>query len=162
MNIGIIIIFSNNAADINARAFVESIKSTNYIKMCFVDNESKDETLDKLLEIKEACEDKVAVVQIKKKVGRESAKRAGARFMFNDFDLKHIGFIDTHSLMEHNYNINEMLNALCVERDKIIAFNNENKRKQHIKSTLFKSIFSVLDYFKSQDSNKNNIQQSIF
>ncbi len=161
MNIGVIIIFHNNATEINNRAFIENIKSTNHIKMCFVDNESKDETLEKLLDIKEVCEDKVAVVQIKKKVNRESAKRAGARYMFNDFDLKHIGFIDTHSLIEHNYNINDILNALYVEKDEIIAFDKENKRKQHIKSTLFKSVFSVLDYFKSQDSIKSNIQQSI-
>jgi len=161
MNIGIIIIFHNNSRDISPKVFIENIKSTEHIKMCFVDNESKDETFEKLSEIKESCPDKVSIVQIKKKVNRESAKRAGARFMFNDYDLKHIGFIDTNVLVEHNYNINEIVKSLCIKRDEIIAFDKANRRKQHIKSTLFKSIFSILDYFKSQDSNRNNIQQSI-
>ncbi|MDT0558989.1 family 2 glycosyl transferase [Ichthyenterobacterium sp. W332] len=161
MNIGVIIIFHNNVTDINPEDFIENINSTEHIKMCLVDNESKDETLEKLLEIKEACMDKVSIVQIKKKVNRESAKRAGARYLFNDFDLKHIGFIDTNNLIEQNYNINEIVNSLCTEKDEIIAFNKEIKRKRHIKSTLFKSVFSLLEYFKNQDSDNNNIQQSL-
>lgn len=161
MNIGIIIIFNNNASDINPKIFVDNIRSTDHIRMCFVDNESRDATLEKLIEIKEICSEKVSIVEIKKRVTRESAKRAGARFMFNDFNLKHIGFIDANVLIEQNYNLNEIVNSLCLEKDEIIAFNKENKRKQHIKSTLFKSVFSLLDYFESQDSNNNSIEHSV-
>ncbi|WP_299114502.1 hypothetical protein [uncultured Winogradskyella sp.] len=129
--------------------------------MCFVDNESKDETLEKLIEIKETCTTKVSIVEIKKKVNRELAKRAGARFMFNDFDLKHLGFIDANTLIEQKYNINEIVNSLCAEKDEIIAFDKNIKSRQRIKSTLYKSIFSLLDYFKSQDSSNNKFKQSI-
>jgi hypothetical protein len=162
MNIGIIIIFHNNEININPKVFIKNINATENIKMCFVDNESNTDTLERLSEIKDMCIDKVSIVQIKRRVSREAAKRAGARFMFNDFDLKHLGFIDTNALIEHNYNINEIVMSLCIKRDEIIAFDKQNKSKQRIKSTLFKSIFSILDYFKYKDTDKrNNIQQTI-
>jgi len=158
MDIGVIIIFHNNEADIHPVSFIEKIKVTDYIKLCLVDNESKDETYRKLLEIKESCEDKVALIQVRKRVDRTLAKRAGARYMFNNFNLKHIGYIDTNTLIKKNYSINEILNSLDIERSKIIAFNKENKLKQNNKSSLFKSIFSILDYFKSQGQKENTNQ----
>ena len=162
MNVGVIIIFHNNASDINPKIFIKNIKTTDNLKMCLVDNESKDATLDKLMEIKEACIETVSIVQIKKKVNHEFAKRAGARSMLNDYDLKHIGFIDTNILIEHNYQINDIIGSLCENREDIIKFDELNKSKQRVKSTLLKSVFSILDYFKSQEfSQNNNIQRSI-
>lgn len=161
MNIGVIVICHNNAGELNPQTVIENINATDKIKMCFVDNESKDDTLEHLLEIKESCEDKVSIVQIKKKVNCESAKRAGARYMFNNFDLKHIGFMDTAAITENNYDINEMLNTLCENKDDIIAFDKANKKKQRIKTTFFKSIFSLLDYFKSQETNQRIKVQSL-
>lgn len=162
MNIGVIVICHNNAGELNPQSVIDNINATDKIKMCFVDNESKDDTLEKLLEIKESCEDKVSIVQIKKKVNCESAKRAGARYMFNNFDLKHIGFMNTANIIKNNYDINEMLNTLCENKDDIIAFDKENKSKQRIKTTFIKSIFSLLDYFKSKEYNeRNNLKQSL-
>lgn len=162
MNIGVIIIFHNNEIDINPKEFVKHIDAADHIKICFVDNESKDETLEKLLEIKDISANKVSIVQIKKKVSKEAAKRAGARFMFNDFNLNHLGFIDTSVLIEHNYNLNKIVASLCEKKDEIIAFDKKNKSEQRTKSTLFKSVFSVLDYFKYDDLDKSsNMQQSI-
>lgn len=162
MKIGVIIIFHNNALDINPKVLIDNINTTENIKICFVDNESKDETYDKLLEIKESCQKKVAIVQIKKKVSRESAKRAGARFMFNDYNLKHLGFIDANVLVENKYNLNQIIESVCLNTDNIIAFDKEKKKQLRIKSSLFKSVFSILEYFKTQDLNKcNSIQQSL-
>jgi len=162
MNIGVIVICHNNVGELNPQAVIENINATDKIKMCFVDNESKDDTLEHLFEIKESCEDNVSIVQIKKKVNCESAKRAGARYIFNNFDLKQIGFVDTADITKNNYDINKMLNSLCENKDDIIAFDKANKSKQRVKTTFIKSIFSLLDYFKSKEDNKrSNLRQSL-
>lgn len=162
MKVGVIIIFHNNAEAINSKRLVKIIKASEHIVMCFVDNESRDSTLEKLSEVKEACFDKVSIVEIKKKVSQEAAKRAGARSMFNDFDLKHIGFLDANVLTDYDYDFDNILSALIENKDGIIQFDKEIKNRQRIKPTLLKSIFSILDYFKSQDFlNNNNIQQTM-
>jgi predicted glycosyltransferase involved in capsule biosynthesis len=154
MNIGIIMIFHNNADHIDSQALIQNIRSSENVEVCLVDNESKDNTLEKLLEIKDSSFNKVSVVEIKKLVTQKSAKRAGARYLFNNFNLKHIGFIDTNALIAKEYNINEVVKLLCNNKTTLMEFDNEIKRKNHIKPTLFKSIFSVLDYLRLTDLNQ--------
>ncbi|RNC86505.1 MAG: glycosyltransferase [Winogradskyella sp.] len=155
MSIGIIIIFHNNSDDIKPKIVVKNIASIIDAKICLVDNNSKDDTLEKILEVKKNCEHLVSVVQIKKKVSIESAKRAGARFMSNSFDLKHIGFIDVNEIKRLNYDLNDIIKSINLERDEIINFERKINQIQRVKSTLLKSVFSILDYFQSQDLKYN-------
>ncbi len=94
MKTGIILIFHNNERDINSEIFIKDLQQTENIELCLVNNDSKDDTFRILQEIKEACKN-VSVVNIKKFKSDISAVRAGARFMFNNFDMSHIGYVST-------------------------------------------------------------------
>ncbi|WP_299117743.1 glycosyltransferase family A protein [uncultured Winogradskyella sp.] len=152
MKIGIIIIFSNNAARINVEMISKSLKPSGDLVLCLVDNQSKDRTLEKLKEIREKLIN-VEIVEIKKQSSLESAKRAGARFMYNNYDLRHIGFIDANCVKSNN--INEVIELVCNSKNAIIELKKELKQ-QPTRYTLFKSIFSVLDFLKYNDSKKSN------
>lgn len=163
MNIGIIIIFSNNEAQIEKRFFIEQINSCNTIELCLVDNNSKDKTLQLLKDIKESCPSHVSVVEIKKCSSKDAAKRAGARYMFNEFNLKHIGFVDLNTIHQKGETLNELIKSLCENQELIINTNVRVIENQEAKQTLFKSIFSVVDYLKKIKTNTkfNNLNPTV-
>ena len=93
MKIGVIIIFRNNESLINVDALAKHIQSTDVVKFCLVDNNSKDNTIQLLNEVKENCADKVEIVEIKKTVSEPMAKRAGARYLFSNYNLHSIIYV---------------------------------------------------------------------
>ncbi|WP_179352118.1 glycosyltransferase [Winogradskyella vidalii] len=152
MRIGIIIIFHNNETDIDTTFFIEQIKASEYIDLCFVDNESKDATISVLEDIKEACPTKVSVIEIKRSVSEIAATKAGARYMFNEFNLKHIGYINVNALKPEEQTLNALIKSFCTHKDGIIDFNLKTIKDQEIKKTLFKSVFSVVEYLQHIES----------
>ena len=149
MKLGIIIIFHNNETEIDKAFFIKQIQLSETIELCLVDNESKDGTLNVLNDIKEACATQVSVIEIKKKASEEAAKRAGARYMFNQFNLKHIGFINaTNFIVEDSEHLNVIIEKFYKNKEAIIKFNRLTIEQQEVKQTLFKRIFSVVDYLK--------------
>ena len=153
MKIGVIIIFHNNQDEIDTNEIVQSLKFSEDIELCFVDNESKDKTLEKLREIKESCNN-VSIVEIKKHITQQAAKRAGARYVFNNYNLRHIGYLDVNVLKAHHYNFNEVVKSISRDKEVIIEFNKEIKRQQTVKPTLFKSVFSLLEFLRTKNIDK--------
>ncbi len=148
MKIGIIIIFNNNEKNIDKKLFSEQINKTQNIKFCLVNNCSKDKTYQILKEIKEDCESIVSIVDIKKFVSESSAKRAGARFMFNQFELSHIGFINTNSINLHEEGLYNLIRNIREHQIEILEYNIETQMEKEIKQTMFQSLFSVIEYLK--------------
>ena len=148
MKIGIIIIFHNNESQIDKGFFVEQINLLEEIELCLVDNYSKDNTLTLLEDIKESSVSNVSIVQVKKKVSEEVAKRAGARFIFNKSDLKHIGFVNVNALHQNGQQLNTLIKCLSFNQEFILNFNLKTIEDQDVKQTLFQSVFSVVDYLK--------------
>ncbi|MGB0980470.1 MAG: glycosyltransferase [Winogradskyella sp.] len=146
MKLGIIIIFHNNEALINKQLFIEKINQSKSIELCLVDNNSTDKTLQLLTSIKEECSSNISVVEIKKHTSKDVAKRAGARFMFNQFNLKHIGFINADSTYQDEKHLSELIKQVYSNKDIIIDYNAKTISTYNIKPTLFKCIFSVVDY----------------
>ena len=145
MKIGIIIIFYNNEKDIDTQFFIEQLKQSTNLELCLVNNNSKDKTYQLLNEIKESCLN-VSVVNIKKFKSDESAVRAGARFMFNQFDLNHLGYVSTNLLNLKNHGLNGLIQAISENQDVILKYNIETLERQDIKLTLFQTLFSVIEY----------------
>ncbi|MBT8265227.1 MAG: glycosyltransferase, partial [Bacteroidia bacterium] len=79
MRIGIIIIFHDNEAEIDAQHSIQCLKHAHKLEICLVDNNSRDNTQNILKEIKEECYN-VSLVNIKKFKSDAAAVRAGARF----------------------------------------------------------------------------------
>jgi GT2 family glycosyltransferase len=163
MKIGIIVIFNNNEDQIDKRFFIKQINASETIELCLVDNESKDKTLRLLKDIKEACLSNVSVVEIKKHSSEEAAKRAGARYMFNQFNLKHIGYINVNSILTNDEDLNTLIESVCTNQEFIRDLNLRIIENQEVKQTLFKSIFSIVEYLNKLNTNNtfNNLNPSV-
>lgn len=145
MKLGIIVIFRNNLDDIEVKSLTESIKSNQNVKFCLVDNESFDDTVDALFEIKENCAN-VSIVEIKRQVNNKASKRAGARFMFNNYNLKHIGFVEVNTLKSKHINLVEFIKLISEDYESIIEYDKYLRSKYLIKPTLFNSVFPLMNY----------------
>ena len=94
MKTGIIIPCYNEEKRLNVQAFIDFIKTHDNYHLCFVNDGSKDNTLEVLDQIKEARTIKVSIIDMKRNKGKAAAVRAGARYLFNRQDVDYIGFID--------------------------------------------------------------------
>ncbi|MEW7278704.1 dolichyl-phosphate beta-glucosyltransferase [Aquimarina sp. 2201CG1-2-11] len=94
MKTGIIIPCYNEENRLNVTAFINFIKEENEYHLCFVNDGSKDNTIDVLMKIQSIDTNKVSVIDIKKNSGKAAAVRAGARYLHSRSDIKFIGFID--------------------------------------------------------------------
>ena len=154
MKVGIIIIFHNNEEYINIDLFREQINKAQNIKLCLVNNCSKDKTYQMLKEIKEDCKSNISIVDIKKIVSESSAKRAGARYMYNRFELNHIGYFSTSSIDLNRDGLNNLIKSICNYQKEILEYNIEKLKSKEVKQTLFQSLFPVIEYLKSIQSKK--------
>lgn len=143
MKLGIIIICYNNAKDIDKDLYINCLNKVENLEICLVNNDSKDNTYDIITMIKEQCEN-ASVVNVKKHKSDALAVRAGARYMFNQFNLKHLGYI----IGLNNYEMNSLLETICENQNVILNYNLRVLNEKHTKQTLFQSIFSVIDYLK--------------
>ncbi|MFD2826106.1 dolichyl-phosphate beta-glucosyltransferase [Leeuwenhoekiella polynyae] len=94
MKTAIIIPCYNEETRINKSAFINFIQSSENYHLCFVNDGSKDKTLDVLKGIQQTDQQKVSVIDMKRNSGKAAAVRAGARYLHTKSDIEHIGFID--------------------------------------------------------------------
>ncbi|WP_299105589.1 glycosyltransferase [uncultured Winogradskyella sp.] len=149
MKTGIIIIFHNNEKEMDIDYFIHQIKQTRNLELCLVNNDSKDNTYDLLRDVKDEC-DNVSVVNVRKFKSDMSAVKAGARFMFNEFNLKHLGYVSTNMLNIKYHGLNGLIEVITENQDAILNYNMKTLKK---KQTLFQSVFSLLDYLKKIKEN---------
>ncbi len=143
MKLGIIIICYNNESDIDIKQCVKYLNKLDGIEICLVNNHSKDNTYEVLKEIKEYCNN-VSVVNIKKFKSDTSAVRAGARFMFNQFNLKHLGFANLNN--NHKENLSILIKDIKDHKTDILRYNLGILNETEIKLTMFQSLFPVIDF----------------
>jgi hypothetical protein len=145
MKIGVIIIFHNHEKEINIDLFTSNCNASKNIEFCLVNNDSKDDTYLILKEIKEAC-DNVSVVNIKKFKSDVSAVKSGARYMYNNFKLNHIGYVNLNLLNKRYQGLSSIILAIIDHQDSIIEYDKAILKKHTMKKTLFQKLFSVVDY----------------
>lgn len=145
MKTGIIIVFHNSESIINKDEFIRYIKQLAPLIFCLVNNESKDNTYELLKEIKEQTEN-VYVVNIKKFKSDLSAVRAGARFMFNQHKYKHLGYVNLNLLNRKYQDLNYIFQGIIEYQDSILEYDQNIKKGQIKRSTMFQRLFSVIDY----------------
>ncbi|WP_047550228.1 hypothetical protein [Psychroserpens sp. Hel_I_66] len=143
MKMGIIIIFNNYEKSLNVASFIKSLNKIKSIQFCLVNNDSQDETNLLLEEIKYDCNN-VTVVNIKKFKSDVSAVKSGARYMFNQFKLNHLGYINTNVLHNKFENLITLIKTVDEYQNALIEF--DKKENSDKKKTLFQKLFSVMDY----------------
>lgn len=157
MKIGIIIVFHNDEINIDTCFFIEHLNNAKNAEICLVNNASRDNTHNILKEIKELSLTKVSIVDIKKFKSDIAAVRSGARFMFNQFDLNHIGYVSTDLLNNKKYSINGLIKHISENQDVILNYNIKVIERKEIKQTLFQSVFSIIDYLEKLKINNQQI-----
>ncbi|WP_435415311.1 hypothetical protein [Polaribacter aestuariivivens] len=93
MNTGIIMLFANNEKEIKENEF-KKILDKYSVKFCFVNNASKDKTLEKLKEIKAKTVNNIVILDVKKKRGIMTAVKAGVRCLVNNEDFNSIIYFE--------------------------------------------------------------------
>jgi len=141
MKTGIIIPCYNEGKRLNQSAFVNFISNNQDFILCFVNDGSKDNTLQVLHEIKSQCMDRVSIVDVKKNAGKAAAVRAGVRFLFSKNNISNIGFMDA-DLSTDFKDFKDLVTTLQRE-DKLMVFGSRNMgKKETIKRDFFRKIFS--------------------
>ncbi|WP_396600833.1 glycosyltransferase [Algibacter sp. R77976] len=153
MRIGIIIVCHNIEKNINIDLFVKHLNKAENLELCFVNNASKDKTHQILKDIKEISKKNFSILDIKKFKSDTSAIRSGARFMFNHFDLSHIGYVSTNLLNNKIYSFSNLIKEIRMHQDVILKYNANVKEKTKMKQTLFQSVFSITEYLEKLKNN---------
>jgi hypothetical protein len=97
MKIGMLLICCDNEKDITAYQFTKLLKQ-NDANICFVNNASKDKTLDVLKMIQEDSKTDVSIVDIKKDRGLKAAIKAGVRYLVSKNELRYILYVKIYKL----------------------------------------------------------------
>ena len=143
MKTGIIIPCYNEEKRLNVQAFVNFIQTNDDYHLCFVNDGSKDKTLEVLNKIKEERITKVSVIDIKKNSGKATAVRAGARYLFNRQDVDYIGFIDADLSTDFN-DFEKLVQTLHNNRNLSIVYGSRGKGDGQIERNLFRNLFSKI------------------
>lgn len=124
MKTGIIIPCYNEEKRLNQDAFVSFILENNEYHLCFVNDGSKDKTLEVLYAMKEKASQAISIIDVKKNSGKATAVRAGARFLYSMPHIAHIGFMDA-DLSTDFRDFKDLVNTLKKE-NKLIVFGSRN------------------------------------
>ncbi len=124
MKTGIIIPCYNEEKRLNQEAFTSFIAENKGYHLCFVNDGSKDNTLEVLHKMKNQAPAHISIVDMKKNSGKATAVRAGVRFLYNQADIENIGFMDA-DLSTDFRDFKDLVKTL--ERDeKLVVFGSRN------------------------------------
>ncbi|ULC60339.1 glycosyltransferase [Flaviramulus sp. BrNp1-15] len=155
MKIGIIIIFHDNENDIDSNLFNNLFNIKNNTHLCLVNNGSKDDTLERLHAIKDKCETTINIVDIKKNKGKDSAIKAGARYLFNQNDLKLIGYLSWNPSVNFN-KFKELIRVVEENKESMVKHNTKTLKNKQFQRAIFKNIFSIVEYFEKLIETEQN------
>lgn len=141
MYTGLIIVFDTFENEALKDSFIASINAIADVEICLVCNSSSEQDFEILTEIADQCNN-TYVINTKRRKPNTSSVRAGARFMYNQFNLKYLGFI----VGIDNSKILEAMQGYIKHQEEIVALNKIKKEKKAYKPTLFQSLFSITEY----------------
>jgi glycosyltransferase involved in cell wall biosynthesis len=140
MKKGIIILFSEDEKKIHKDQFI-NLFNQKEIKLCFVNNGSKDNTLMVLESVKDDLDPRsISIIDIKIDKGVNAAIKAGARYLLSARDLKWIMHFKSN-MLPYFEDIENQLNVIQKIEDK---FNDNLSQAKNGKKT--KNIFSFKEF----------------
>ena len=155
MKTGIIIVFHNYEKNIDQDFFIKYLKKIRPIKFCLVNNNSKDKTGLLLSEITEECKN-VSLVNIKRFRSEKSAVRAGVRYLWNEFGIEQIGYVNTQNFNDAS-DYKTLIRELLSKEDYVVSYQSMVYEARNTKRTLFQSLFSLKEYLDNYNRYNNNL-----
>ena len=139
MKKGIVIVFSEDEDRIHKDEII-NLSNQKDIKLCLVNNGSKDSTLQVLKSVKDDLESNcVFIIDIKKNTAINTAAKAGARFLFSAGDLKYIVYLSSNILGFFKIKQFEVLKK--IEMEFVGTFVKTNNRRN------IKKFYSPKDFY---------------
>ena len=143
MKTGIIIPCYNEEKRLDVNAYIEFIQAHDQYHLCFVNDGSKDHTLQVLQDIQKEVQTRVSIVDVKKNVGKAAAVRSGARYLFNRQDVDYIGFIDADLSTDFN-DFKRLTETLHANDNLSLVYGSRGKGEGQIERNLFRNLFSKM------------------
>lgn len=141
MKTGIIIPCYNEGKRINQKAFVQFIKEHSNYHLCFVNDGSKDNTMEVLQAMKNQAPQDITIIDVKKNMGKATAVRAGARYLYTKENIAYIGFIDA-DLSTDFKDFKDLVKTLKSRNELSVVFGSRNSGGDGIKRDFLRGIFS--------------------
>ncbi|MEO9502460.1 dolichyl-phosphate beta-glucosyltransferase [Nonlabens ulvanivorans] len=143
MKTGIIIPCYNEEKRIDTAAFNAFIQSHEDYHLCFVNDGSKDNTLDVLNTMQRVTPNRVSIVDVKKNAGKAAAVRSGARYLFNREDIDYIGFIDA-DLSTDFKDFKKLVDTLHNNDELTMVYGSRGKGEGQIERNVLRKLFSQI------------------
>ncbi len=146
MKTGIIIPCFNEANSLNVEAFISFIQKNDDYHLCFVNNGSKDNTLEVLHHIKNQRTIKVSIIDMKKNKGKAAAVRVGARYFFNRHDVDYIGSIEADLSIDFS-DIERLVQTIHENKDLSLIYGSKELGNGKIGRNYFNGFLSKIVAF---------------
>ena len=140
MKTGIIIPCYNEEKRLNQEAFVRFAQEHEDYHLCFVNDGSKDRTLNVLNRMRAQAPSGISIVDVKKNSGKATAVRAGARYLYTLDEIAYIGFMDA-DLSTDFRDFKDLVTTLKRERVSMV-FGSRNSGGGGIERNFMRSLFS--------------------
>ena len=150
MYVGLIVVingFENEALKSN---YILSIKQLQDVKVCLVCNTSDDRVFEVLSEIVHHCKN-ATLVNNKRIKSNTASVRAGARYLYSQYNLKYVGCI----VGVKNGKSLEILKSYTDHRQSLLEFIQKEKLTKKVKQTYFQSLISIPESLERIDSEAN-------
>jgi len=142
MNSGVIIIFSNFEKEI-ANFDKQNLLSISTNKVCFVNNASKDNTLNILENLKFESQNNIQILDIKQDKGLKYALKAGARLLLSESEFDFIVYLKS-STLEYLEVLEEYLTNFQEKKQYYNSFSSRSKRN------VLNDVFSIDELLKNK------------
>tara|TARA_B110000902_G_C14244283_1_gene563660 strand:- start:1180 stop:1617 length:438 start_codon:yes stop_codon:yes gene_type:complete len=142
MNSGVIIIFSNFEKEI-ANFDKQNLLSISTNKVCFVNNASKDNTLNILENLKFESQNNIQILDIKQDKGLKYALKAGARLLLSESEFDFIVYLKS-STLEYLEVLEEYLTNFQEKKQDYNSFSSRSKRN------VLNDVFSIDELLKNK------------
>ncbi|WP_115461086.1 glycosyltransferase family protein [Winogradskyella aurantiaca] len=147
MKIGIIMIFQNNEKNIDWKFFLQHLEKSKPIKFCLVNNGSTDDTGLLLVEITEGCTN-VSSVHIKRLKKEKLAIRAGVRYLWNEYGIECIGFVNTNDF-RNSRDFESLMKDLVSKANHLLSYKSNTHENYQYKRPILQSLFPLKAYLDS-------------
>jgi hypothetical protein len=142
MNSGVIIIFSNFEKEI-ANYDKQNLLSISTNKVCFVNNASKDNTLNILENLKFESQNNIQILDIKQDKGLKYALKAGARLLLSESEFDFIVYLKS-STLEYLEVLEEYLTNFQEKKQDYNSLSSRSKRN------VLNDVFSIDELLKNK------------
>lgn len=122
--------------------FTDFAKSNHGYKLCFVNDGSKDNTLEVLKGLQKGHEDYITVYDCAKNGGKAEAVRQGVNFMLRDREVDYVGFLDA-DLSTNFADFEDLVNTIANSEYEIVSGSRMARMGANIAKESSRQIISV-------------------